>query len=406
MNERFVSSVCKAPIWQELTESLAASVRYLLCQLSPTGRFNYCYDSESRRIVKGYNLIRHSGTTMMLYRLVGTCFDRGNLAQDAARAWSYLSPYIVFMERDETPFACLAVEGIAKLGFTALSLLALNERIQRTADPDPSELDLFRRFAEYVMLQQESDGHFVSKYDLNEDRRLLFESQYYSGEAILALCAASHPTRDSRFLDASAIGAKYLIHKYEREDLISTSIFDHWLMMALNQLHRSDGETIWVDYLRLATESLLQNDSEKVPFNPAEGSWMSNMTTTQITTRVEGLLGALEVETRLGESRRAAALGNAIVSAMAYCLQRQIGSKSRPCNDPVAKGGVVQSDSESVIRIDYVQHFLGAGLGTLANLGPPCASSPMEPQHAFTEGAESIDPRRSSRYEDTNLRLG
>ena len=304
-NKPLASSLCTtAPDWQELTERLAASVRYLLFHLGPAGQFDYIYDSGGRRVVEGYNLIRHAGTTMILYRLVGTFFDEGNLAKQTARAWSYLSPYIVRVEQKGASVACLAVDGIAKLGFTALTLLALSEKIQRTADKDPSQLALMRRFAGYLMLQQETDGHFVSKYDLNQDRPLLFESRYYSGEAILALCAASRATGNSRFLNAAAVGAEYLIHKYQREGFVLSGSFDHWLMMALNQLHQSDEGTIWVDYMRLAAEALLQKSSQGVPLGNAQRNWMSGMTTTQITTRLEGLLGALEVETRLGENQK------------------------------------------------------------------------------------------------------
>ena len=354
--------------WLRISQSVTAAVAYLRHHLAPTGRFDYIYYAGTNQISQNYNLIRHAGTVMMLYRLVGTRFDDGVLEQHIDRAWAYLAQSLMFFEVGGVPSACIVEAGVARLGCTALTLLALAAKLGRFSARDRNAVSLLTQLARYLTSQQKDNGRFVSKSVFVSGSEIPFDSQYYPGEAILALCAAFRITGDLTFFKVATVGAQYLMGRYDRGVSSAIDVTDHWLMIALDQLHALDRRTMWVQHLRRLSQPLLPNDARSLSGDTDPVLWLDNATTTQIATRAEGLLGALRVEIRLHEKNRANALGQTILTAISRCLERQIDSGGIPSFSPGATGGIVQSVGQSSIRIDYVQHVLGACLGSLESL--------------------------------------
>jgi hypothetical protein len=355
--------------WRRMAGSIDASIDYLRRHLAPSGRFSYIFDAATSRVPDGYNLLRHAGTTMVLYRLVGTRFDDGSLSGEAERAWSYLTRFLASAQRGGIDCSCLVEAGVAKLGGTALALLALAAKIERSIF-DRRDMDLLTKLACYLASQQEGDGRFISKSDLLTGREIPFRSLYYPGEAILALCAASRISGQVRFLECARRGARYLMGRDQEFPPGAIEFTDHWLMMALNALHAVDQDFAWVEHLRRLALPLVGDGAGANCRGAPPTPWLEVGTTTEIATRLEGLLGALDVELRLGERGRAMILLRGIFAGIARCIERQIGGDEMPRLDPKATGGFVQSPSQTSIRIDYVQHVLAATFGALELLVP------------------------------------
>jgi hypothetical protein len=61
----------------EITRATQAAIGYLSNHISPFGKFDYILDLRTGEVSSGYNLLRHAGTAMALYQMVGLAFDDG-----------------------------------------------------------------------------------------------------------------------------------------------------------------------------------------------------------------------------------------------------------------------------------------------------------------------------------------
>jgi hypothetical protein len=132
-------------------------------------------------------------------------------------------------------------------------------------------------------------------------------------------------------------------------------------MMALNLLHEITGDRWYVDHLRYLTQPLISGAGN------LNDNWLAGEFTTQISTRVEGLVASLVVELRLNEQTRVRPLVKTIIAGLRNCYDRQIGSSAIPSwsYDPRALGGFVRTPTQLSVRIDYVQHALCASFGLM-----------------------------------------
>lgn len=355
------------PIGQvRLRRSISDALAYLVRHVRAEGSYDYEYDPTSMSPKSGYNLLRHAGTTMELYRFVGSEFDDGAVSRAAARTWDYLFQFICPVVRSGTECACLANSDVAKLGGTALTLLALTARIAQIGSCS-GDLSLANRLSRYLISQQLSDGRFVSKATVTTGASIPFESIYYAGETVLALCSAYRVTQESVYLEHAVRGARAMIEQNSERVRAGSQPADHWLMRALAELHILAPDPQWVIHLRTLANAMLLLPSQTSNV-PERSHWLADGSTTAISTRIEGLLASLAVELQLKNSTGAVMHAEFIRAGLTFCLARQIRSEQGMFSDPNAQGGFVQSAINSSIRIDCVQHALGASLTFLGHL--------------------------------------
>jgi hypothetical protein len=380
--EQTAISLERAPGWSpmdrtdsrilEFERSIVAGLHYLRRHLMPSGRFNYLYDAASNRVSKDYNLLRHAGTTLVLHRLVGFCADDVLIAKGAERALAYLLRFLGALECDGSVRLCLVDRGVVRLGGTALTVLALAAKLDRSMVLEALDEATLAALSRHLLSQLREDGRFTSKCDFLTGEEMPFQSLYYPGQAILALCAAYRTTGDSDFLKGAVRAAAYSVS--ERTRMGSTgqrnasqdmAVIDHWLMMALNAVHVIDRNDRWIEPLRLLAEPMLVADETVGDSQTPSSGWSDRATTAQLATRVEGLLAVLDAELRLKEWRRAAILRRAIVSGLTRCLERQVDPIRMSGFNRRADGGFLTRVSQSWIRIDSVQHVLAALSGAV-----------------------------------------
>jgi hypothetical protein len=329
---------------------------YLASHLESSGRFEYVYDPRPSATGAKYNLLRHAGTTMALTRLVGSRFDDGTLAGVAACAFSYLRPMISFVGPEAAPRAYVVDDGAVKLGGAALTALALAAGLERAELRRDEDVTLLAKLARYVASQQRPDGSFVSKRDPRTEEEIPFESLYYPGEAILALCSAAQITGDASLLAHSVRGAENLVARTVAPDFV-----DHWLVTALAALDVAAPDPKWRAHVDRIVAPMLDGPEDPVPWRGAD-------TTTAIATGVEALVAALGVYVRSGDRMRAAAAARAALRGLGHCYLRQVDDRHALGKDPRARGGFTQAESTPWIRIDCVQHALAASFEAFRQL--------------------------------------
>lgn len=366
--EEFVNnrSLIKTPVpisSAAIRSAIRRGLEYLVRHVAPDGKFDYELDARTGKSSPKYNLLRHAGTTSLLYRLVKSEFDdNGSLVKIANRARSFMTPFLTQVQWKDYSCVCLSQEGIAKLGGTALALIALAEAA-KTTEFDAWQAKLVNEMALYLISQQFEDGGFQSKLNLLTDRAFAFRSRYYPGQAILALCEAYQCCSDALFLNRAELGMAFLSNLHCAEPPTPNGYVDHWAMIALSRLYKLTNDTRYSDYLRYLARPLIALDAADIPI------WLESDCTTQVSTRLEGLVALLEADLQSTAAEKLNLL-QTIFLGLARCLERQIGSTNSQLQGARSDcmGGFIRSSTQLVVRIDYVQHAVAAFFGTLEAL--------------------------------------
>jgi hypothetical protein len=184
---------------------------------------------------------------------------------------------------------------------------------------------------------------------------------------VLALCAAFRLTGEEMFLESAIRGARYLVDG-PAAVMAGEGLTDHWLMISLGQLHQLAPGFAWEEDLRKLAAPLLGLASPALGTEPAQMWWLTKGSSTEVATRLEGLVAALEVELRLGSQTNAVLLSRILLRGLAVCYRQLVGKRHRLYQDPLARGGFTRFPESSSIRIDYVQHAMAASFGTTSLL--------------------------------------
>ena len=365
------------PDRERLAPAIERAGVYLNAAVGPDGQFVYRRWPDGRESKPGerYNVLRHAGT---LYALA--IYDRSwrtDPAQRAAlrRAGGFLRDCCLAPPPHRPDLLAVwsppEMEGAhkplqAKLGGAGLGLAALLEL--EKVDPDFTPLEDLRRLGRFTLYLQKPDGDFYAKYIPSRGgRRDDWVSLYYPGEAALGLALLYERDPDPAWLRGAAAAIGYLARQRANQTDIPA---DHWALLATARLWPLlDGP---VD-LPLSRASALQHtrqivlamlqEQDRVTGDPRlDGAFTPDGRTTPTATRLEGLLATLTFLPRQDDGLRAR-VEVATHRGMEFLLRAQIQSGSLAGGWPrVTPGGNEEkaSPGDGAVRIDYVQHALGA----------------------------------------------
>ncbi len=305
------------------------------------GKFLYRYDADNPGPTSGYNILRHCGTIWAMTEVANRAGPLPDVAQAAQRATEWL------IERHIRPYGttgarCVVAGDAVKLGGNGLAILALLEVAALNENHD--YVDLAGDLAEYIVLQRKPDGNFAHKRRFSTDEVMPFHSDYYTGEALFGLLRLTAVTGDSRWLDVSQAS----------EDLLAAQNYgvpqqSHWMLYALEQLHRLRPHPVSRSHARVIAEDILDKPE-----------YRAHQRSTPIACRSEGLLAFVRLcEGLSSESAdrpvfdQTAARSRTVIHEN---LELQLGYR-RP------NGSFVHGRGNSEVRIDYIQHNISSFLG-------------------------------------------
>ena len=306
----------------------------LLAELvEPDGRFLYRYmlpDPSIRDAV--YSNERHIGA---LWAMLDWEREEGfadGLSEAINTAAGYMTSSIL-QPYGSTDFLCVGDEGVIKLGGPAVGTVVSVGLHRRTGDA--AHLDRATRLAGYVASQRQSDGDFVHiRIPGRISRPHPTRSDMYTGQAVLGLTILSEATGDISWIDLAFDSARKLAaHDH------GVAGQSHWMLYAVEALHRSRPEVWLLDYaLRIATSIM------------SDTSFRASLESTPVACRTEGLLAF---------ARLAAATGDDYSEALKHIrrnLRRQLKFHDR-------SGAFVRSLQMPEVRIDYIVHNVIGFLG-------------------------------------------
>jgi hypothetical protein len=340
-------------------ELLAAANRagdYLQRAVGADGRFVYSYLPKTDREKDSYNILRHAGTVYSMLELYEVN-RRPELLAAARRALGYLLNQIEDCEVDGKTLPCIVEEGEVKLGGNALAAIALAKHIEVTGDT--GHLPTLRRLGEWILDVQEPDGEFgVHKQSHPDGKVSDFVSEYYPGEALLALMRISALDADARWLDGAEQGARFLIETRDAGVPDTELNHDHWLLYALNEIYRERDRPIFLEHALRIAGAIASSQNRDPEFRDWLGSYYRPPRSTPTATRTEGLTAAYRLARDFDHPAEAARFLEAIRLGIDFQLQTQFRPESvLYLADPQrALGGFHRSLTNYEIRIDYVQH--------------------------------------------------
>jgi hypothetical protein len=346
-----------------LLDSARAAGAYLTRSVQAEGRFAYSYSPDRNRVATSYNMVRHAGTVYSMFELYQATGDPA-LRTAAEKALGYLllaaRPY-----GDPAEKLTMVVDADKiKLGGVALAMVALVQHLEATQDRQ--HLPLLQSLGRYVVSQQQPTGEFISqRYAETGEAREDFESQYYPGEAILALVRLHRVDPRPVWLDTAQKGAGYLINVRDKGKPVSALIHDHWLLYALNELHRARPEPIYLEHAMRIVDAIQAGQNRDVAYPDYFGSFYNPPRSTPAATRAEGLAAAHDLARDYVSAARAASILETLRSTVGFQLHTQFQPESVMYFDVPQRslGAFHRALDHYEIRIDYVQHNISALLG-------------------------------------------
>lgn len=405
----------------ELLDAARLGGRYLTAALDADGRFTYRYQADTGTVRSGYNIVRHAGTVYSLLELHEATGDAQTLAA-AERALGFLLRQVKPVRpvepvehvkaaepanpanpvepvkalepvkpRDakgnETECAGLVEDGEVKLGGNALAVVALAKHAAVTGRGEHVASAV--ALGEWILAAQDQNGRFaIHQQTLGGERASGFASEYYPGEAILALVRLHvlAPRQDSQpWLDAAERGARWLITVRDGEVPDEALPHDHWLLYALNELYRLRPDPIFLTHARRLARAIIASQHREPAIAEWRGGYYEPPRTTPTATRSEGLAAAYAL---LRDSSASAGTGSsgtqgaelkAEADAILEAIRLGIGFQLRTQIVPAtaidlpqpgrALGGFHNTLDDYEVRIDYVQHNISSLLA-LARILP------------------------------------
>ena len=220
----------------ELRGSAQDAVDWFVRNQRADGTWLYLYDTDRNSVAPEYNLVRHAGAVMGLYRAAATGLAGALSSADRGTGWALDR----LISRDG--WSAFGTPAEIDTGATALLVAALT--IRREATGETRYDGLLRRLGRFLLAQTERSGAVLARYDPARGAPAPGEySKYYTGEAYWALARLNRTFPGDGWGEAADRVGAYLATS--RDDLENhwPPIADHWAAYGMADTVESRGGT-------------------------------------------------------------------------------------------------------------------------------------------------------------------
>lgn len=353
----------KAVTTEMLLDSVDSAVDYLIRSVDLEGKFKYSYEPKIDKDNTSYNILRHSGTLYSMLEVYELTRDDSVLTA-AQRALRFLINQMQESTVKDEQTLVVVEGGFVKLGGNGLAALALAKYIHLTQDQ--SYLPTLQKLGAWIVNTQTSEGHFtIHKQVYNAEIITGFDSEYYPGEALFALARIYQLDPQPRWLRGAVNGALYLINVRDKGIPDAKLNHDHWLLYALNEIHRLETHEDFLIHAMKITNAIIKSQRTQSPYPDWVGSYYSIPRSTPGATRMEGLCASYCLARDYINPEQVDKILSALKLGIPFQLQTQFHPESVMYlpNPQRSLGGFHGSLTNFEIRIDYVQHNISCLLG-------------------------------------------
>ncbi len=225
------AEVCPSLTPAEARSAIAEAAGWLERGARPGGRYTYGYDREADRVSEDYNITRHAGVMMGLYRLAAETGDEEALA--AAEHGLPLLHANLLRHDGWTAFAEPGQD--ARLGASALVAAALVQR--RLATGDTSEDGLLHELARFLRAQQQADGSVLGVWSRATERPVPGEyAKFGTGQALWTFALMDELFPDEGWNEPARRLARFVSTRRDDVEGYFLIFPDHWAAYGLAQL--------------------------------------------------------------------------------------------------------------------------------------------------------------------------
>lgn len=348
---------------EEMLQAARRGGEYLIRALDSDGKFIYSYLPKTDELEGNYNTLRHAGTVYAMLDLYEVTREK-ELLNSSRRALDFLLLLAKPWQGGKEKALCILDGEYVKLGGNALAIIALAKYTALTGDK--TYMPIMRKLAVWIKATQAKNGRFtIHKQMSRKNITYGFESKYYPGEAILALTRLYALDPDDTLLSAAEKGAGYLISVRDKGLSLSELTHDHWLLYALNELHRYRKKPSYIDHASKIVRAILQSQSKEPEYPDWLGIYLTSPRSAHTAARVEGLCAAYRLIYDFGDAEFAQKILESIELGVRFQLQTQFRPETvMYVRNPVfCLGAFFQSLTSFKIQIDYTQHNISSLLG-------------------------------------------
>lgn len=225
------AEVCPPVDRPTVRAAIAEAAAWLERGVSPDGRYTYGYDRKRDVVSREYNITRHAGVMMGLYRLAAETGDAEALAA-GDNGLRFLRANLL-RRHDWAAFAERGQE--ARLGASALAVAALVHR--RLATGDRAHDDLVRALARFLTRQQLPDGSVLGYWNPSTGRPVPGRyAKFGSGEALWALALVDRVFPGEGWDRPALRLAAFLATRRDDVEGYYLTFPDHWAAYGLAEL--------------------------------------------------------------------------------------------------------------------------------------------------------------------------
>ncbi|CAM4282019.1 hypothetical protein [Lacicoccus alkaliphilus] len=329
------------------------------------GKFVYTYDPAEDTAEKKYNILRHAGTIFSMLQTYELTQDE-EIMEDIKKALEYLIDKVKDPVVDEKG-KVVVERDVVKVGGNGLAIVALATYTEITQDK--KYLSLMQELAVWIKEMQDETGNFkVHKQIYSTGEITDFVSDFYIGEAILAMTKLYALDNNEEWLDVAEKAADYLILNKNEGATKSTIHHDHWLLYGLKGLYRLRKKDIYIRHLLMMSDSIIdtqytENNIEDMEFiggyPPQAGTLPKSV---PVACRTEGLSNAYAIAKEFGYEAEAERMKNAIILGVQFQLQMQLREESTMHfqNKSLSLGAFYNKFKDITLRNDFTQHNISA----------------------------------------------
>ena len=225
------AEVCPPLTAAQARAAVAEAAGWLERGVQPGGSYTYGYDRNADLVSTDYNITRHAGVMMGLYRLAAETGDENALAA-AEHGLSFLHANL--LRHDD--WAAFAEPGQdARLGASALVAAALVQR--RLATGDTSEDALLHELSRFLLAQQQADGSVLGAWSRATERPLPGEyGTYGTGQTLWTFALMDKLFPEEGWSEPARRLAHYVATRRDDVEGYYLTFPDHWAAYGFAEL--------------------------------------------------------------------------------------------------------------------------------------------------------------------------
>ncbi|MEE9525348.1 MAG: hypothetical protein V3V78_01955 [Candidatus Woesearchaeota archaeon] len=290
----------------------------------------YQYYPFERRHSSKQQRLREMGALWSISKLADFLNDT-RYTKLADKGFRYFEGYFEYDEENDLYFVDITPEKI-KLGYNAFVILTLLE-IEH-----PKKDFYLEKFANGIIYMQNNDGKLRTFFYSDRDTG----TDYYPGEALLALMSLYEYTKDDKYLETVQKAFPYYV-EYFRDD--KNTAFVPWQTRAYHKLYQITEDKEVLDFI------FEMNDYVLDEYSPEEHCSIFEFDSIVAAVHMEGVNKAYDLAKKTNDKERADCYANFIKEGSEFILTLQITEGKKE-----AIGGFLGSPDSESMRVDRNQH--------------------------------------------------